>query len=156
MWWKRYEPLLEAKAQPVREVLIDLLAKELYEFVDAFPPEEGAFAWQDEALRKKFAGRLDALPKVDEQMAELLSRLWQMDLLHEVDAIDHLFRNELYKEACPTEAHVGALHLLWRAGVEYLLSRKEEAGTHLKRRDLVEAAAKFYEVFRKKRSPIAD
>ena len=33
-WWKKYEPILEAKAQPAKQVLIDLLAKELVETYD--------------------------------------------------------------------------------------------------------------------------
>ena len=65
LWWKRYEPILEARPQPAREVLKDLVAKELVEIWQAFPPKEGELAFEDERLALRMRGRLHELPALD-------------------------------------------------------------------------------------------
>lgn len=149
-WWKRYEPLLEAKAVPVKDALIDLLAKELVEMCQTFPPEERQIEWHDESLRRRLEGRVAELPRPDPKLVEEISRLVVWDLERELDAIDHYFRNEKYGDACPTPRHVDTLHVLWRVGVEVLLTRKDEVQHFLKRTDLVEAAGKLPEIFRRR------
>lgn len=143
MWWKRYEPLLDARPVPVREALIDLIAKELAEMCETFPPPEGIVEWQDEHLRRRLEGRLAELPKIDGAMADLVSKLIALDLAHEIEAIDHLFRNEGFRDACPSEAHLDAVKLCWRAGLEVLYQRKDELPDHLRRADLIEIAERF-------------
>ena len=150
MWWKRYEPLLEAKSVPVREALIDLIAKELCEMCESFPPEEASIEWQDEALRRRLQGRLRDLPRIDGAMADLVSRLLVLDLSHEVEAIDHLFRNEGYRDACPSDAHLDAVKLCWRAGLELLYQRKDEVSGHLKGTDLIDIAERFPRGYRRR------
>lgn len=149
-WWKRYEPLLEAKAVPVKDALVDLLAKELVEMCQTFPPDERQVEWHDQSLRRRLEGHMAELPKADPKLVDEVSRLMVWDLEREIDAIDHYFRNAKYGDACPTPRHVDALHLLWRVGVEVLLTWKDEAQHHLKRADLVVAAAKLPEIFRRR------
>jgi hypothetical protein len=136
-WGKRYEPILEARPVPAAEALKQLLAKELVQMWEAFPPAEADVDFLDPTLRAKLAGRLHELPALDVPMVSLLARILVLDLLHTTDAIDHLFRNHHHREAAPTERHVEALHLLWRAILEHLYARKEEAG-FLKTTDLVD------------------
>lgn len=149
-WWKRYEPILEAKAVPAKDALVDLLAKELVEMCQSFPPEERQVEWHDENLRRRLQGRLQELPKADPALVDEVSRLMVWDLEREFEAIDHYFRNQAFGAACPTALHVEALQLLWRVGVEVLLTRKDEAQHHLKRKDLVDAAKKLPEIFRRR------
>lgn len=153
-WWKKYEPLLEAKARPAKDVLVDLLAKELVEMCQTFPPEEHSIEWEDQSLQKRLEGRVDELPKPDVALVDEVGRLMTWDLEREIEAIDHYFRNERYGDAAPTPAHVDALHVLWRVGVEILLQRKEEADTFLKRADLIEASKRFPEIFRRRASSV--
>ncbi len=143
MWWKKYEHILERKPVPAREVLIDLLAKELCEVVSAFPPEEAEIEWGDATLQKRFAGRLNELPAIDLASGTVLAELLTLDLTHEAEAIDHFLRNDKHRDACPSANHVDALTLLWRATLEHLYVRKEETGAVLKTKDLVDIVARF-------------
>ena len=135
-WWKPYERLLETKPVSGVEAVKDLVAKELVEMWAAFPPAESEVAWEDPALEKKLRGRLHELPRLDARMVELVARLVALDLAHEIEAVDHLFRNNAHREAAPTPVHVEALHLVWRATLELLEARKEDARGLLKRADL--------------------
>lgn len=149
-WWKPYEPILEAKAVPAREVLLDLLADELAELCATFPPEETAVDWQDEGLRRRYAGRLGDLPRPDEGMVRELAKVVELDLGREFEALDHYFRNGGYGDRCPTPLHVDALQLLWRAATEHLLCRQEEVQGHIKRKELAEAARRLPARYRRK------
>lgn len=149
MWWKRYEPLLEAKPTPVREVLVDLIAKELCEMCEHFPPPEHLVAWEDAHLQRRLAGRLHDLPKMAPDMVDLVGRLIALDLNHDADAIDHIFRNAGYAEACPTALHLDAVRLCWRTGLEALYETKDQLPHLLKRADLVRIAERFPHIFRR-------
>lgn len=137
-WWKRYEPILEAKPRAGEDVIKDLIGKELVDLYESFPPAEHEVAWEDAALERRFRGRLAELPRLDSAMVDALSRVVTWDLDHENEAIEHFFRNELHREAAPTPAHVEALHFVWRTVVEHLYTRKEECQGALKRKDLVD------------------
>lgn len=136
-WWKRYEPILEARPVPAIEALKDLIAKELVELWEAFPPPESEVDFEDEQLAARLKGRLHELPALDAKMVTTLALLLTWDLAHEVDAIDHHFRNDHHRDAAPTLQHVEALHLLWRGLLEHLYVRKEETQV-LKTKDLVD------------------
>src|SRR5688500_5577346 len=96
-WWKRYEPILEAKAIPAKEAVKDLMAKELVELWELFPPAESDVEFEDPRLAAKLKGRMHELPKLDAPFVTVLARVLAWDLKHEVDAIDHLFRNDLHR-----------------------------------------------------------
>jgi hypothetical protein len=136
-WWKRYEPILEQKPVSGPDAVVDLIARELVEVLEAFPPAEDAIEWEDQALAAKLKGNLHELPRLDGAFVDLLAKVITWDLEQEIEAIDHLMRNHLHRDAAPTERHVQALHLLWRALLEHLYQRKEEAGGILKRAHLV-------------------
>ena len=149
-WWKKYEPILEQKAVPAKEVLVDEMAKLLADALLHFPPAEADMDWSDATLERKLRGRLHELPKVDGELASLLEKILLWDLTHEVDAIDHLFRNDAHRAACPTDAHVDALHLLWRGLLEQLYQWKDDASGALKRRDLEAIVERGISRFRKR------
>lgn len=154
-WWKRYEPLLEARPVPAKEALKDLIAKEIVELFEQFPPPEHEVEFEDAHLRAKLQGRMHELPKLDIAMVTLVCRLLQMDLEHDVDAIDHLMRNDHHRAAATTPAHVDALHLLWRGLLEHLYSRKEETRGALKTKDLVDVVERARDRFAQRRSALA-
>ncbi len=137
-WWKRYEPILEARPRAGEDVVKDLIAKELVDLYERFPPAEHEVEWEDAALARRFQGRLAELPPLDGAMVDALSQVVTWDLDHEADAVDHFFRNERHRDAAPTPAHVDALHLVWRTVVEHLYARKEECQGILRRADLVD------------------
>lgn len=150
MWWKRYEPILEAKPKPGEEVVLDLMAQELCDICEAFPPKAADIAWEDPRRQKRFAPQLEQMPAIDLPFAKLLATLLRFDLGHEPEAIDHLFRNELHREACPTDLHQEAVFFLWPGLVEVLLAHKEELTGRLKTKDLLSVIDRFEAKFEKR------
>lgn len=154
-WWKRYEPILEARPVPAKEALKDLIAKEMVELFERFPPPEHEVEIEDAHLRAKLSGRMHELPPLDIPMVSLVCRLLRMDLEHEIDAIDHLMRNDHHRDAATTPLHVEAMHLLWRGLLEHLYSRKDEAQGNLKTKDLVDIVERARDRFAQRRASLA-
>lgn len=156
MWWKPYEALLEAKAVPAHEVLLDLIAQELVDMCLQFPPRADEIIWFDNALREKWASRFDELPAISPAMAGILGALWRWDLRHEIEAIDHFVRNGAWRRGCGTEFHWGTVQIVWRAGLEFLYQRKDDCGGLLKRTDLERIVERFEERFARKTTGCVD
>ena len=154
LWWKKYEPILEAKPRAGEEVVKELIAKELVELYESFPPDERQVEWEDATLERRFRGRLAELPRLDAALVRALSRIVTWDLDHEIEAIEHFFRNELHREGAPSPAHVDALHFLWRTVMEHLHVRKDECRGALKRKDLVEIVEQARARFEARRPPV--
>jgi hypothetical protein len=149
-WWKPYEALMEQKPKSGDAAIAELLAKELVEFLEAFPPAEDTIDWADDAFAAKYRGRLHELPKVDVPFCATLFELVQLDLNHETERIDWIIRNDHHRASCPTQAHIDALMLLWPVLVEHLYTRKDECKGILKRAHLLEICADTERRFRAK------
>ena len=149
-WWKPYEPLLEQKPVAGDVAIADLIAKELVEVLEAFPPGEDEVDWTDEAFARRYRGRLATLPKLDARFVALLLTIVRLDLEHEHEQIDWMMRNEHHREACPTLLHDDALKLLWPVVVEHLYQRKEECRGILKPAQLVGVCVQAEERFRRR------
>jgi hypothetical protein len=147
-WWKPYEALLESKPVPGDEAVRDLIAKELVELYEAFPPPEDTVHWEDAALERKYKGKLAELPALDTALVDQLTKIVVLDLQHEIDQVDHIMRNNHHRAAAPTQKHVDALLLLWRVVLEHLEQRKDDAKGALKRGHLVEIAERAGQRFR--------
>ena len=128
----------------------DLIARELVEVLEAFPPREADVDWADERLAARYRGRLETLPRLDSRFVGVLLQIVRLDLEHEVEQIDWLIRNGHHKAACPTPAHEDALKLLWPLVIEHLYSRKDDCAGILKRHHLVEICVKAEERFRRR------
>lgn len=131
-WWKRYEPILEQKPVAGDVAVAGLIAKELVEMLEAFPPAEHDVEWTDDGFARKYRGRLHELPKLDPRFVAQLLEIVRLDLEHDSDRIDWILRNQHHRAACPTDAHVDALKLLWPVVVEHLYQRKDECQGILK------------------------
>ena len=149
-WWKPYEALMETRPVSGADAVVDLVAKELVEVLEAFPPREADVDWSDERLAARYRGRLAELPRPDVRFVDLLFHLVRLDLDHEAEQIDWLLRNGHHKDACPTSAHDDALLLLWPVVVEHLYQRKEECRGILKRAHLLAVCDKVVERFRRR------
>jgi hypothetical protein len=149
-WWKPYEALMETKPTAGDVAVVDLVAKELVEVLESFPPREADVDWSDERMAARYRGRLAELPRPDVRFVEVLLRLVRLDLEHETEQIDWLMRNGHHKDACPTPAHDEALLLLWPVVVEHLYQRKDECQGLLKRTHLVQVCDKVVERFRRR------
>ncbi len=150
-WWKPYEALMEQKPKAGDAVIVELIAKELVEQLEAFPPPEDSVEWTDDVMKKKFEGRLHELPGLDARFVGQLLELVRLDLDHDTERIEWLLRNNHHREACPTHNHVDALHLLWPVVLEHLYSRKEECQGILKKKHLTEICEQAEARFRARR-----
>ena len=149
-WWKPYEALMEHKAVTGDVALVELLSKELVEFLEGFPPGEDAVEWTNAGFADRFKGRLAELPTLDARFVGILLEIVRLDLDHETERIDWLLRNGHHRDACPTPLHEDALKLLWPVLVEHLYSRKEECQDILKRRHLLDICSQADERFRRR------
>lgn len=152
VWWKPYEALLEAKVVPAKEVLLDLIAKELLEMCATFPPRASEIIWFDGALRDTWAHRIEDLPPIHAPMAAVMGELLLWDLQHEIEAIDHFVRNALWRKACASELEWGAVQICWRSGLELLYQRKEDCSGIVNRADLIQVVQRFIALAQKKLS----
>jgi len=150
-WWKRYEALLESKPVPAKDALMDLLAKELVELCEAFPPRSDEVEFELEQQRARFADKLERMPKIDLAMAEALVHVVTLDLAREHDAVSAWFRNRVFEDTCTHPYAEDALLFLWPFVVELLHQRKDEARNALTRRDLSEIVARFGQRYRARR-----
>jgi hypothetical protein len=149
-WWKPYEALMETKPVAGDVAVVDLVAGELVELLQNFPPRESDVDWSDERWAARYRGRLETLPRLDVPFVETLLRIVCLDLAHEVEQIDWLLRNHHHKNACPTAAHEEALRLLWPVVVEHLYQRKDDCQGILNRAHLAEICDKTLERFRRR------
>jgi hypothetical protein len=149
-WWKRYEPILEQKPVAGDVAIADLIAKELVEVLEAFPPAEEQVDWSDENFARRYRGRLALLPRLDARFVAQLLEIVKLDLEHESEKIDWIFRNAHQRESCPTPLHDDALKLLWPVIVEHLYQRKEDCEDILKRKHLLDICTRAEERFRQR------
>lgn len=149
-WWKPYEALMEHKPVTGDVALVELLSKELVEFLEGFPPPADSVEWLDPAFTARYRDTLHELPRPDSRLVGQLLEIVRLDLEHEVERIDWILRNGHHRAACPTPAHEDVLKLLWPVIVEHLYSRKEECQGHLKRRHLTEVCTQAEERFRRR------
>ncbi len=150
MWWKPYESILERKPVEAKEALLDLLAQELEEGLRAFPPAEADIAWSDPKLERKFAGKMESLPRLDPAMVDILAQVLIFELEHTPEKVDHMLRNGLHRDAYPTPRHDDILQLLWRGTLEHLYVRKEDASGAIKTKDLITIVERMAARFRRK------
>ena len=153
-WWKPYEPLMEQKPISSKEALIGLVADELCEICESFPPAQEQIDWQSEQFQKRFADKLETMAKIDVPMATVLHEILTHELAFKPEATAALFRNQTHHGACPTERHKDAIQFLWPVLLETLYTRKEDCDGHLRRSDLTQIVDQFVTKYKKRQSRI--
>jgi hypothetical protein len=139
---------MERKPVSGEVALVELLAKEVVEVLEAFPPAEDTVDWTDASFAARYRGRLASFPRLDSQFVGQLFELVRLDLEHDTDRIEWLLRNDHHRPACPTAAHVDALMLLWPTLLEHLYARKDDCQGILKRSHLVQICVEAEQRFR--------
>jgi hypothetical protein len=130
----RWERLLEQKPIPVREHLLDEVARLLDKELKSWPL---SIEELDTATGGRFAGFVTGESKrpPEEAFAEA-RRLTRWELDRATEAFDEYFRNRRYTDAGLTDAHRPALLFLSRWLLEQLLSVGEATQGRLKRADM--------------------
>ncbi len=150
-WWKRYEPILEARPQPVQTVLVQEMGKALCDLCEAFPPARDEVAFADDKSAARFGPRLSDMPRCDLGFVETVCDILRLELEHDVLGLADYLNHDRYRTGCPTEDHVEALFFLWPILLELLFSWKESVKTGLKQRDLIAVVDAFAARFKKRR-----
>lgn len=153
-WWKPYESLMEQKPIGSQEALMRLIADELCEICESFPPPLASMEWLSPQFEKRFASELESMPTIDQPMAGLLRDILIHELRFEAEATAALFRNQKHIAACPTPLHESAIHFLWPIMLEVLHIRKEECSARIGRKDLIGVVEIFFERFTRRSSRI--
>jgi hypothetical protein len=148
-WWKPYEALMEKKPQSGKDVLVDMLAKELVEMWEVFPPAADTIDWSDERTEAKYKDIWAEMPKLTSTMVAMLVKIVGLDLQHDNDQLDWLMRNDQHRDAFESQRDVDALLLLWPAVVEHLYQRKDDCKGIVNRADLLDVLLRAEERFRR-------
>jgi hypothetical protein len=136
-WWKRYEHILDQKPKAATQALVDVIAKELCELWEAFPPPLSQMDFQDERLSAKWGPKWPQVPRLSPAYVRMLCKVVRLDWGHHNDELEWFLRNDHHRDAAATEIEVELLWLWWPALMEFLHQRKDDCQGHLKRADMI-------------------
>jgi len=127
----RWELLLDQKPRPIREHLLDEVAKLMADELEQWPLPLGQI---DPAPMKAFASLMEPdVPRPPRAAYEEAFRLTRWELARELEACDEYFRNRRWEDrGLPREART-ALLFLSRWMVEQMLSLGEATGGKINR-----------------------
>lgn len=122
-----YEWIYERQAQPLKEYVLDEVAKLLAQAVEEFPPriEE----WEREDVRRRFEPLLaEAAGRPEKPVVRVALKLFSWELERDVEAIDDYMRNERWQseQLSPRDRELAIF--LWQHWTEQTLSFKDYAG----------------------------
>ena len=118
-----------------REVLADLIGAELHEQCVAFPPDVGDEMWGNAAFERRFRSALPGLPAPDGPMIQLLCRVLDLEIDHEIEDIDRLVKDGVIQTLCGTRPRVETFHFLWQILLHHLEARSMDMQVGFKRQD---------------------
>lgn len=130
----RYDWLYELKPVPIKEKLLDELARHLAEELAAWPPVVHAFRDASEARRYHDLAKGRFRP--DGRFFAYACHLVRLELEGEFDQIAYESRSERWREVVPDSAGYDALRFTVEWLLHALLEVKEVLETRLTRRDL--------------------
>jgi hypothetical protein len=148
-----YEWLYEREAQPLKEFVLDEVAKVLAKAVEEFPPP--IESWEREDLRVRFepllttfAGR-PPLSVVREAL-----KLYRLELARDVEGIDEYMRNDRWLQAGLSEQERELAVFLWQFWTEQTLAFKDYAGSKFRWSELTGLADRMNERLVERWSPL--
>jgi hypothetical protein len=131
----RWDWLYEVRPQPLKDYVLDRVAKELGDEIDRWPPR--IESWESEEARLRFQplleGRVGRPPRGPLRLALRLAR-W--DLQREFELIDKYMQGQHYKEDAPGQYDFDLAMFLWRYLTDQILSFKEQVGSRFTRAEL--------------------
>jgi hypothetical protein len=137
-----YEWLYEREKQPLKEYVLDEVAKHLAKAVESFPPQ--IEEWESEELRLRFAPLLSTMadrPRLG--VVRIALKLYRWELERDVEAIDHFVRNHQWSEEEATPAEIELATFLWQYWLEQTLAFKEYAQEKFRWRELIGLAERM-------------
>ena len=131
----RWDWLYEVRSRPIKEFVLDRVARELGDEIDAWPPR--IESWESEEARRRFQplmeGRAGRPPKGPLRLALRLAR-W--DLQREFERVDAYMTSGHHRDDAPGPYDVDLAMFIWRYLVDQVLAFKEQAGMGFSRDDL--------------------
>lgn len=137
----RYDWLYELKPVPIREKVIEEIARHVAGELRGWPPpvEE----WLSEAERARFAPLYEEPSRPGDPLLRYAFRMVRLELEREYEAIDFEMRNERWREHGATERDRDSMHLLVRWLTDVMLAVRERSEQRLSRGDLVEVVERI-------------
>ncbi len=137
----RYDWLYELKPVPLKEKVIEEVARQLARDLRGWPPpvEE----WLSENDRLRFEALYKEPRRPDDSVLRYAFRLVRLELEREYEAIDYEMRNEKWREHGSQESDRECVLLLMRWLTDALLAVKELSGQRLTRGDLVDVTGRI-------------
>ena len=132
----QYDWLYELRPIPIKQELLQQLAKQLAEELRAWPPALDEWARPEDAARYE---RAAAAPPPPQALLRYAFKIARLDLQREFEAIDAEMRNERWRAHAAPGPEYEQLQLLIQWLVHVLLMIQERVESALTRRDLVHA-----------------
>ncbi len=131
-----YEWLYELRPVPIKEKVIEEVARHILRDLERWPPP--VEAWQDDASAARFEPLYEDPRRPPPALWRRALQLVRWEMEHEYEAIDDTMRNERWREDGGGEQAHMALLLIWRWLTEVLLAVREHSRQALTRADLIE------------------
>ncbi len=131
-----YEWIYETESQPLKEYVLDVVAKQLAIAAEQFPPR--VEEWERPDLQARFAPLLEKTfgrPRLGVLRVSL--KLYRWELEREVEAIDQFMRNNGWEDESLDPTEVETAIFLWHYWVDQTLAFKEYAGNKFKHAELI-------------------
>jgi hypothetical protein len=136
----RWDHLYDLKPQPIRDYLLDQLAKELERVIREFPP--AVDHWEDPAAEARFAPLLAGGKRPSDLAVSTALWLARSDLLRDFEAVDQFMRNGGL-EGLGSHEDRELCHFLWRFLVDECLAFAEATQSRFKHADLADVLSRL-------------
>lgn len=137
----RWDYLHDVKSRPIRDYLLDELAKDLEHDLREFPPRLGE--WEDPAMQARYAPLLASGVRPSELAIRTAIWLSQADLRREFAAIDAFLRSGGLEEKLRSPDDRELCAFLWRFLVDKCLAFAEATQSRVRHADLADALARL-------------
>jgi hypothetical protein len=127
--------VIDRHLHDAQDVLADLVGAELFEQCEHFPPAGSDLEWLNASAERRFKHTLSSLPGPDAAMVALLCNILDLEIDHDVDEVDRLWKGEAWRACCPTPQHKETLQLLWQMLLHHLEERAAQMREPFKRKD---------------------
>jgi hypothetical protein len=148
-----YEWIYERESQPLKEYVLDEIAKGLAKVVEEFPPVIDE--WEREDLRARFEpllARRTGRPPLD--VVREAVGLYRLELERDIEAIDQYMREERWRAAGLSEDDRELVVFLWQYWTEQTLAFKDYADGKFKWAELSALADRLNERLVERLSPL--
>jgi hypothetical protein len=131
----RWDHVLDAKPQELKDYVLDEVAKRIVEEVLSWPPR--VESWADDELRSRYEPVLSRPGVPPTETWRVALEMARLEMLRDYELIDRFVRSPEYRRHLPSELEQQSAHFLTRYVVDSALDFQEFGQGKFKRSDLV-------------------